>query len=805
MMSLLYGEVFNKTYAFLEPFFRNMEVTERKVFFNHHFAAYSPELEFEPASGKFTTQVLVLFAGLTEVPRGRTLCNLIKIAEKAGGIQDIEQLQKAIQEQLAKVDNETPYNPYMELKPFTKDDKDKFFGRKKIIDEIIARITSRLSENRNTYANPHPRFISIIGPSGSGKSSLVMAGVLPQLQARVENKGWLYLEPMRLDNDWLESLKEQFKQLYRERQIEDTDNLITQLGEGHNLSRVLSKLISRNREDYCILFIDQLEEIFSPEIKEESRNQFIDIVINAAQHPYKDGGRFVVITTIRADFYDRFLSHPRLSILVQNHVPIIPMEVPELYAAIVEPARHAHFNIEPDLVSKLITELNKRPGTLPLMQFVLHQLYEQMRDRVITFETYLTIGEIEGALSNHATEKYKSLRLEQQQIAERLFLSLIGSSAGNVVRRRVTIDTLYFESFSSQQIQEIVGYFVSQTVRLLTADKHSYIEISHEILIEHWGLLKGWWQDNQDYIKLYEEWEKAVQDYTDGEKMPSYSNNYRRERWSDERIIKIRKALEKLGRQPGKEGELFNRLEWEYLRDTLAIGVQTHEERLKIGLRLWTIGDLRPGIYLDTLREAWCMVDAETPFYIAKYPVTLAQYRAFCEETRKPLPKGNHFDNYPLVNIKWQEAVDFCEWASKRSDIFPPGCDPKEWQIRLPSVEEWLRAMNGGDETRRFPWEGDWDANKCNTKESGLDQVIAVGMYPQGASPCGALDMFGNVWEWTATLAVGMENYVALACGYSSHHSYLESISNHPNSKSLDKNNFPDDFPIGFRLACCKS
>ena len=147
------------------------------------------------------------------------------------------------------------------------------------------------------------------------------------------------------------------------------------------------------------------------------------------------------------------------------------------------------------------------------------------------------------------------------------------------------------------------------------------------------------------------------------------------------------------------------------------------------------------------------------PFHIARYPITVAQYRAFIEAKdgwRDPAwwgddlyrdPEGNtyefgRFGNHPAVYVSWFDAVAFCRWLSRRLGF----------TVRLPDEWEWQQAATGGDDRNVFPWGADWDAKqepwRANTFESRLGAVTAVGMYPAGASSTGALDMAGTVWEW---------------------------------------------------------
>ena len=151
-------------------------------------------------------------------------------------------------------------------------------------------------------------------------------------------------------------------------------------------------------------------------------------------------------------------------------------------------------------------------------------------------------------------------------------------------------------------------------------------------------------------------------------------------------------------------------------------------------------------------------------YYLARYPITYAQYKAFldspdgyrnerwweeptrlAERQSAPGKQAWPMANHPANNVSWYDAMAFCRWLTAR--MRATGALEARWVIRLPTEQEWEKAARGKD-GREWPWGSAWEDRRANTSESGIDQPTAVGMYPDGASPYGVLDMAGNVWEW---------------------------------------------------------
>ena len=227
------------------------------------------------------------------------------------------------------------------------------------------------------------------------------------------------------------------------------------------------------------------------------------------------------------------------------------------------------------------------------------------------------------------------------------------------------------------------------------------------------------------------------------------------------------------GNEPGIGGERLISLYRDHLLNLLSDPKTTHRRRADIGDWLASVGDPRPGTGIrengDGRSEpdlVWCPVpagevylrDFDEPFhcedfYIAQYPVTWAQYNLFLEDALghadarwwDGLERRHEYErvdvpvsNLPAQEVSWYDAVAYCRWLSDRLGF----------EVRLPTEWEWEKAATDGDPDRVYAWGSTWQGDFANTRNSNLRRAIAVGMYPMGASPVGALDMTGNVLEW---------------------------------------------------------
>jgi len=244
-----------------------------------------------------------------------------------------------------------------------------------------------------------------------------------------------------------------------------------------------SRLVDRP-ETRVVLVIDQAEELFTLTADEDERRLFIDLLVTAVVQPR---GPLVAVLTLRADFYDRPMQYSRLGRLVAaQNVVLLPMELAELRAAIERPAAlpDVGLRFEDGLVGDLLYEVRGEPGALPLVQFTLDQLYERREGRLLTQETYRTLGGVRGALARHAEVTYQGLPDDAHRtLARALLLRLIepGTTVQDTTRRRAPLSDLDLaDAARTGQLRAVTEAFIA--ARLLTVlerDGVMTLEVSH--------------------------------------------------------------------------------------------------------------------------------------------------------------------------------------------------------------------------------------------------------------------------------------------------------------------------------------
>ena len=397
-------------------------------------------------------------------------------------------------------------NPYKGLRAFSEADAEDFYGRETLIQQLLA----RLSEGGDVS-----RFLAVIGPSGSGKSSAVKAGLLPALRrgGLLGSENWFYVDFLPGPNPF-----EELEAALLRVAVNPPASLLDQLKEGHRgLIRAVNRILPNDTSVELVIVIDQFEELFTLVENEEERAVFLSNLVTAV---LDERSRVRIVATLRADFVDRPLRYVDFGELVQRRNELVlPLTPDELEHAILNPAKRVGLKIEPSLLSAILRDLGGEPGTLPLLQYTLTELYENRNGNTLTKAAYDRIGGVLGSLGRRAEEVYASLGESQRAIARQIFLRLVTLGEGvEDTRRRVLLGELeqLEAKHEADRIPEILDAFNKS--RLLTFDNDPItrgptVEVAHEALLREWARLRDWLDESRVDVRLQRQLANAAQEW----------------------------------------------------------------------------------------------------------------------------------------------------------------------------------------------------------------------------------------------------------------------------------------------------
>ena len=352
--------------------------------------------------------------------------------------------------------------PYKGLTAFEASDADYFFGRDRLVAELVAKLVG----------SP---FVALVGASGSGKSSLLGAGLLPALANGVlpTSAEWTYVT-MRPGSHPLRELRDALAM---------TEDVAPGADDAASvLERVRRRLTPSQR---LLLVVDQFEELFAAP-DETERLEFIDL-LTRRQTGLK------VIVALRADQYGRAAAYPALArALGTDQVLVGPATTAELSSIVERPAQRAGLRVEPQLTEALVTDAGQEPGALPLLSTALLELWQVRTDSTLTMAAYVERGGLRGAVARLAEAAFGAFTPDEQETARSVFLRLAGEGEGDsVVRRRVPIDE--FDSEPSSSARRLIA-MLAEARLLSTGD--GYVEVAHEALFREWPRLVRWLEDD---------------------------------------------------------------------------------------------------------------------------------------------------------------------------------------------------------------------------------------------------------------------------------------------------------------------
>jgi serine/threonine protein kinase/WD40 repeat protein len=384
-------------------------------------------------------------------------------------------------------------NPYKGLRAFETVDSEDFFGRDKLIRKLLA----RLDLNNPTKGG---RFLAVVGPSGSGKSSVVKAGLIPALWRGdlPGSENWYVAEVLPGPRP-LDELEVTLMRLAPNNSV----NLREQLErDEHGLTRA-AQLILPDDGSELLVVVDQFEEVFTLVEDESRRQHFLSLIDMAVTDPRS---RVRVVVTLRADFYDRPLQYPLLGDLMREHMEtVLPLSAEELQQVILKPADKAGIRYEEGLVARIIGDVNYQPGSLPLLQYALTELFDHRDGRTITQQAYADIGGTVGALAKRADELFAEFDRDGQETIRQMFMRLITLGEGTEdTRRRVQRGELLSIGSHPDLMDDVIDSFAEYRLLALDRDpatREPTVEVAHEALLREWERLRGWLNDSREDIK----------------------------------------------------------------------------------------------------------------------------------------------------------------------------------------------------------------------------------------------------------------------------------------------------------------
>jgi CHAT domain len=350
--------------------------------------------------------------------------------------------------------------PFRGLYPFRTEDQKFFCGREELVEQLVQRLTQH-------------NFLAVLGPSGSGKSSVVLAGLVPALRRQEAGMEVQYMTP------------------------------------GADPSAHLSVALDGSVPG-SMLIVDQFEELFTLTAANE-RPQFIPQLLEAIE-------KRRVVLAMRADFWGECAPYHELKGLMQQHQELIaPMDTAELRRAIDMQAGKALLKFEGDLASTILEEVQGEPGAMPLLQHALRELWKRRHGRWLRSDEYNALGRVRGAISHSADELFEMLSDDECERVQGIFLRLTRldvsgtEGAWRDTRQRVSMEELVPAGTDPSATKDLVKRLAD--ARLVVTGETAgvdHVEVAHEALIQHWPRLRSWIDEDRTTLRARAELREAA-------------------------------------------------------------------------------------------------------------------------------------------------------------------------------------------------------------------------------------------------------------------------------------------------------
>ncbi len=624
-----------------------------------------------------------------------------------------------------------------------------FFGRSRETRDLLRRLADPAA----------PRCLVVTGELGSGKSSLVRAGVCGKLAAGgipglPGTEHWAYSSATLDGADPWADLMAALTASLPGRFHPAAARLPEEPGRLPDLVRAV--VAERPGEAVWLLVLERLERLVSPAHDARGRD-LLDLLLATAQDaPLR------LLATLRSDALECALAHPGLRELVNGGglYALGPPGHQALVRMIEGPAAAAGLSLDPALVERLAEDAAGEPGGLAPLAFTLRDLWGRRGEAgQIRLDHYLAVGGLHDLCARRAEQALERAGTAGRAALPHLLARLLAVGPELTVIRAAPAADLTATPGAAALCEALAdpacGLLV-QGPRGLT--------LAHEALLRDWPELHRWSEQCREARTLCRRIADEARTWAAAGQPQSL-------RWDHEALAPARALLAQADLLEAQEqipeiGD-FLTPEADWLDAELRCAATDPGRREDIGLRLARIGDPRPGLGLrDALPDLlWCQVPGGEvrldghglvqvePFALSAYPVTQAQFRAFIEaadgfacpdwwqdlDRRDPISgRLRRLDNYPATHVSWYDATAFCRWLSARLGQ----------ALRLPNEWEWQWAAQGAEPGFVYPWGAQWQDGVANTDEASLGRVAAVGLFPAGCSAQGVYDLAGNIWEW---------------------------------------------------------
>ena len=385
--------------------------------------------------------------------------------------------------------------PYQGLRPFDRETAKFFFGR----DRIVRQLLEKLEQSS---------FVPVIGASGSGKSSIVRAGLIPEL----EKSGWHILNIIQPGVEPIAKLKATLEQFFRDQgQLSVFTSLHSRL-ETEGLRPFVEHFPGYSK---VLLVVDQFEEVFTICASEQERNRFIECLTQMAEPP----SRLSIVTTMRADFVEPCLSYQSLGQLIQD-VPILALRMgeQELESVIVEPVKRQGYQLGEGLLDLILEDVRQDKNCLPLLQFALTELWEHrdQESHKLTLTYYRQMGRVTGALDRYANQVYESLNESEKDWVKQACLRLTrtGQEEKDTRQRQLKQQLLGLTSDGQTIADDVLNRLVDG--RLFVTEEEggeAWVDLAHEALMESWQCFRNWRKADRELRRLRDRLEDALRDW----------------------------------------------------------------------------------------------------------------------------------------------------------------------------------------------------------------------------------------------------------------------------------------------------